>query len=435
MNNKYKVYSVGIVGIIFLTIALSVIPDIFNKNKGVIKSLQDIKIDKVLIEKINQDIQKDEYLLTDFRAISTLEAIGVDLEAIDLNGDNSNEILSVGDWIKFSNSTQFENLNSLSIDEFTEVDILVSSYINSDSIFVQDWIKFSNSTQFENLNSLSIDELKDVSILVNSYIDSHNFFNEGNSAMFVLSLIVIMIILYEVRLARNSSAPIFLRSIPGLKAVEEAVGRSTEMGRPILYVPGIMDMNEVETVAGVVVLGHVANMTAQYETELDVPVARAIVMQSARQVTKEAYLTQGRPEMYNEDMVHYITDDQFAYAAAVNGIMQRDEPAACLYMGKFFAESLLFAETGNSIGAIQIAGTGSQTQIPFFVTACDYTLMGEEFFAASAYLSKEPELIAGITALDIIKVILIGFILLLITSRTFFDLGFIDVNLITWLGL
>ena len=250
--------------------------------------------------------------------------------------------------------------------------------------------------------------------------ESFNFFREEKSAMFVFTLIVIMIMLYEVKLAKSSSEPTFLRTIPGLKAVEEAVGRSTEMGRPILYVPGIMDMNEVETVAGVVVLGHVANMTAQYETELDVPVARAIVMQSARQVTKEAYLTQGRPEMYNEDMVHYITDDQFAYAAAVNGIMQRDEPAACLYMGKFFAESLLFAETGNSIGAIQIAGTGSQTQIPFFVTACDYTLMGEEFFAASAYLSKEPELIAGITAQDIIKVILVGFILLSIVSRAFF---------------
>ena len=102
---------------------------------------------------------------------------------------------------------------------------------------------------------------------------------------------------------------------------------------------------------------------------------------------------------------------------------------------RFFAESLLFAETGNSIGAIQIAGTGSQTQIPFFVTACDYTLMGEEFFAASAYLSKEPELIAGITAQDIIKVILVGFILLSIVSRAFFDLGITDFNLITWLGL
>ena len=265
--------------------------------------------------------------------------------------------------------------------------------------------------------------------------ESLNFFREEKSAMFAFTLTVIMIMLYEVRLAKSSSEDIFLRTIPGLKAVEEAVGRSTEMGRPILYVPGIMDMNEVETVAGVVVLGHVANMTAQYETELDVPVARAIVMQSARQVAKEAYMTQGRPEMYNEDMVHYVTDDQFAYAAAVNGIMQRDEPAACLYMGKFFAESLLFAETGNSIGAIQIAGTGSQTQIPFFVTACDYTLMGEEFFAASAYLSKEPELIAGITAQDIIKVLLIGFIMLAIVSRACFDLGLTDFNLITLLNL
>ena len=265
--------------------------------------------------------------------------------------------------------------------------------------------------------------------------NSVNFFKEEKSAMFVLTLSVIFIMLYEIKLTKSMSNLPFLRSIPGLKAIEEAVGRSTEMGKPILFVPGIMDMNEVETVAGVVVLGHVANMTARYETELDVPVARAIVMQAARQVSKEAYLTQGRPELYNEDMVHYITDDQFAYAAAVNGIMQRDEPAACLYMGKFFAESLLFAETGNSIGAIQIAGTGSQTQIPFFVTACDYTLMGEEFFAASAYLSQESDLIAGVTAQDVIKIILVLIILLGTLSRALHDLGLVNLDLIKFIGI
>ena len=265
--------------------------------------------------------------------------------------------------------------------------------------------------------------------------NSVNFFKEEKSAMFVLTLSVIFIMLYEIKLTKSMSNLPFLRSIPGLKAIEEAVGRSTEMGKPILFVPGIMDMNEVETVAGVVVLGHVANMTARYETELDVPVARAIVMQAARQVSKEAYLTQGRPELYNEDMVHYITDDQFAYAAAVNGIMQRDEPAACLYMGKFFAESLLFAETGNSIGAIQIAGTGSQTQIPFFVTACDYTLMGEEFFAASAYLSQESDLIAGVTAQDVIKIILVLIILLGTVSRALNDLGLMNLDFIKFIGI
>ena len=272
-------------------------------------------------------------------------------------------------------------------------------------------------------------------ILLTMLPSSINFFKEEKSAMFVLTLSVIFIMLYEIKLTKFTDKLPFLRSIPGLKAIEEAVGRSTEMGKPILFVPGIMDMNEVETVAGVVVLGHVANMTAKYETELDVPVARAIVMQAARQVSKEAYLTQGRPELYNEDMVHYITDDQFAYAAAVNGIMQRDEPAACLYMGKFFAESLLFAETGNSIGAIQIAGTGSQTQIPFFVTACDYTLMGEEFFAASAYLSQEADLIAGITAQDLIKVILVIVILFGTVSRALFDLGLVSFDFITLIGI
>ena len=56
----------------------------------------------------------------------------------------------------------------------------------------------------------------------------------------------------------------------------------------------------------------------------------------------------------------------------------------------------LFAETGNSIGAIQIAGTGSQTQIPFFVTAY-FTLMGEEFLQLVPIYPKN-RLIAGVTA-------------------------------------
>jgi hypothetical protein len=140
---------------------------------------------------------------------------------------------------------------------------------------------------------------------------------------------------------------------------------------------------------------------------------------------REAYLLEGRPDLFNEDMVYYLTDDQFAYAAGVNGVMLRERPAACLYMGKFFAESLLLAETGNSIGAIQIAGTASPAQIPFFITACDYTLIGEEFFAASAYLSNDAELLGGIKGQDIAKILIILGIILATFLRLFFDLGWI----------
>ena len=229
------------------------------------------------------------------------------------------------------------------------------------------------------------------------------WFNAARWNMLVATLLLSAAIIYWIQ--RSRSADIYLRPVAGLKAFDEAVGRATEMGQPVLFVPGIMDMDQIETLAGVNILGYVANMTSRYETKLEVPVSRSLVMAHAREVVKENYLSTGRPDLYNDDMIHYLTDDQFAYAAAVDGIMLRQKPAACFYQGKFYAESLILAETGNSIGAIQIAGTASPAQLPFFITACDYTLIGEEFFAASAYLSQDRRLIGSIRGQDVGKTI------------------------------
>jgi hypothetical protein len=177
------------------------------------------------------------------------------------------------------------------------------------------------------------------------------------------------------------------------------------MGRPILFIPGIQDMDNVQTVAGVSILGHIARRTATYETRLEVPVSRSITMSVGRETVKQAYLEAGRPDLYNDDMVHYVTDEQFGYVAAVDGIMVRERPAACFYLGAFFAESLILAETGNSIGAIQVAGTAMPTQLPFFVAACDYTLIGEELFAASAYLTEDKKMKGSLKGQDAGKAI------------------------------
>ena len=56
------------------------------------------------------------------------------------------------------------------------------------------------------------------------------------------------------------------------------------------------------------------------------------------------------------------------------------------------------------------------SQLPFFVAACDYTLIGEELFAASAYLSKDPHQLGSLKGQDFGKaafviVLIIGIIL------------------------
>ena len=256
-----------------------------------------------------------------------------------------------------------------------------------------------------------------------------SIFIEGARIKFAAIILVSITIYYYIDRAR-SGEEIYLRTIPGLKALEEAVGRATEMGKSVLFVPGISDMDQVETITGLNLLGHFAEHTAKYETSLNVPVSKSIVMEAGRDICKESYLKAGRPDLYSDDMVHYISDEQFAYAAGVNGIMEREKPAACFYLGKFYAESLMLAETGNSIGAIQIAGTGSPSQIPFFVTACDYTLIGEEFFTASAYLSNKPELVGSIKGQDIVKLLVMIFMVLTLVLNGFFQAGWIGFDIL-----
>ena len=218
------------------------------------------------------------------------------------------------------------------------------------------------------------------------------------------------LVFYTISHAKRNE--IFLRRIPGLDAVDEAIGRSTELGKPILYLTGAHDMSDPSTIAAAVILGRVAKRTAAYETELLVPHRDPITMAVCQEITKQSYLEAGKPDLFKEDSNFFITSDQFSYTAAVDGIMLRKKPAANFFMGAYFAESLLLTETGASTGAIQIAGTDSDHQLPFFVTTCDYTLIGEELYAASAYLSKEPIQIGTLRGQDIGKAVILSAIMI-----------------------
>jgi len=235
--------------------------------------------------------------------------------------------------------------------------------------------------------------------------------NLRRTNIFIFAVALTFAILYYINRAK-AGKELFIRKIAGLEAVDDAVGRATEMGRKIFYIPGISDMDNMQTIAGLTILGRVAKVAAEYEARLEVPVSRSMVMVSAREVMKEAYSNAGRPDAFNEDLVYYLTDDQFGYAAAVDGLFVREKPAAIFLQGQFYAESLILAETGNSVGAIQIAGTAAPAQIPFFIAACDFTLIGEELFAASAYLSRDPKLLGSLKGQDVGKVIFLAAIIL-----------------------
>ncbi|HBE88097.1 MAG TPA: hypothetical protein DDW67_03030 [Elusimicrobia bacterium] len=250
-----------------------------------------------------------------------------------------------------------------------------------------------------------------------------NWFNASRLNNLVLMLTIIIVFFWTVSHAKRKG--LFIRRIAGLDAIDEAIGRATEMGRPIFYSTGIGPMSLVPTIASTSILGEVARKVAQYDTSLKVPHFDPIVMTVCKEVVKQSYLEMERPDSYRDDINFFVSQDQFSYAASVDAMIHREKPAACFFIGHFMAESLLLAEVGATTGAIQIAGTEQESQLPFFFTSCDYTLIGEELYAAGAYLSKEPMLTSTLKVQDFGKAFVMLAVVagaILIAAGAMFDL-------------
>ena len=241
--------------------------------------------------------------------------------------------------------------------------------------------------------------------LSNQVSASEQWYHTGKTPVLIGTILFSALALYFVQIARRGKK-LYIRPLSGIAAVDEAIGRATEMGKPILYLLGSGTASGIATIASYAILGRVARKTAEYRTKLMVPCKDPVVMTVAQETVKAAYSEAGQPDAYEEDSVFYLTSMQFAFVAAVSGIMVREKPATNFYMGSFYAESLFLAETGADAGSIQISGTEQVAQIPFFVVATDYTLIGEELFAASAYLGRDPLLLGTLKAQDYAKAIL-----------------------------
>ncbi|MDA1191754.1 MAG: hypothetical protein O3A46_08750 [Candidatus Poribacteria bacterium] len=213
-------------------------------------------------------------------------------------------------------------------------------------------------------------------------------------------------------LMAKTGAKIGARHIPGIEASDDAIGRAVEMGKAVVFVPGFAGITATGTIAALSLLRLVAEKCAETGARLIVPCGDTIVTSICRETVEDAYRAAGRHDQYQSDDVYFISREQFAYVAGVNGVMEREHPATVFLQGQFGAESLVLAETANHCGALVISGTDKDTQLPFFVTTSDYTLIGEELYAAGAAISQDTILLGSLRGVDFGR-ILIGAVILI----------------------
>ncbi len=270
---------------------------------------------------------------------------------------------------------------------------------------------------------------KSYNLIYNVYLGVFLMLVAGRIFALGMLIAICVLIIVCMELAKRK-LPTF-RKIAGLDALPEMIGRAAEMGRPVHYTTGLGELNTnmaSQLVAGLSVLSYVSEICAKLGVRVIYTVYQSQVMPIATELMKEAYTRAGKADEFDaNDQVRYMSGEQFAYASAVQGVAERERPAANIMIGPFYAESMLFAETFYRIGSIQLAGTARGYQIPFFAVVCDYLLIAEEIYAAGAYVSKDAVLTGSIRGQDVGKLIalilmLVGVILTLAGSNALINL-------------
>ncbi len=196
----------------------------------------------------------------------------------------------------------------------------------------------------------------------------------------------------------------FIRRIPGIDAIESAVGRCAEQGRPVVFTTALTDVGPV-LFACLGVLHSIAKRAAQYKLKLLIPQYSPEAMAIVEDTVREAYRAAGRANAFDPQSIVFLSSEQFAFASGYMGLVHRERAGAAFMFGVFAAEALVLAEAGQQVGARQVAASVSPEQVAFFICTCDYTLIGEELFSASAYMSREPVQVAALAAQDRVKLL------------------------------
>ena len=233
----------------------------------------------------------------------------------------------------------------------------------------------------------------------------------------LLLLIIVGPVIYFIRKAQQG-ADLHIRRIRAIDAIDEATGRAAELGRPIVFSTGLTSVGPL-LYACLGILYYVARKAANYATRIIAPQNDPQVLAIVEDTIRDGFRDEDRLSSFEPRDIQFLSEDQFAFAAGYMGLVQRENAASTFLLGRFAAESLLLAEAGQQVGAMQIAGSVNFEQVPFFICTCDYTAIGEELFASSAYLTREPIQVGSVVGQDRGKLFLMGLMLIGVVTATY----------------
>jgi hypothetical protein len=224
-------------------------------------------------------------------------------------------------------------------------------------------------------------------------------------AVLLLAAVSLLLWLYTWRARRGARYP--LRRIAAFEAMRGFTNTIAERGKAIhlsLGSAGIGGEHTAALTAGLSVLRHLAERGAALETSPIVTVADPVLLLVAQDALCRAHERMGHATQYRSTNVQLVAPDPVAYAIGAQDVISDPEVDANVIVGALGDEYLLMGEAGAQRGIPQVVGANAVDVQPFMAATADHVLLGEEMFAAGAYLSGDPDQVASLRAQDVLRV-------------------------------
>lgn len=234
----------------------------------------------------------------------------------------------------------------------------------------------------------------------------------------VLLAIPLLLLWFLVRGRRQAPS---LRPIAAFEALRGLMGRVTEEGKRVHLSLGRSGVGEEQTAvvsAALDVQRSLSREGAALKTAPLVTVADPLVMLTAQDILYRAYRDRGLGAEYDGTQVQLVAPDPLAYAVGAQDRIDDERTAANVMVGHLREEYLLLGETGAHRDLLQVAGSDALNTQALMISTADHVLLGEEMFAAGAYLARRPASIASLQVQDFLRVLAVIAVLVGVVVKT-----------------
>lgn len=218
-------------------------------------------------------------------------------------------------------------------------------------------------------------------------------------------LLLALLLLVGLTLLR-SRIPIAFRPIEAFDRLNRSVGLAVENGTRLHISLGrgnLFTARGASALAGLAMLYKLTERTSLSDRPPVVTSGDASLAILSQDTLQSGYRAAGAEEQYRYSTGRLTGLTPFSYAAGAIPVMQDEEVSTNVFLGDFGSESALLADAAERENSALIAASDSLSAQSVFYASSQDPLIGEELFAAGAYVGAGPVYDASLTVQDILR--------------------------------